>query len=336
VGIVDLSSSAPVVSILTPTFNHERYIRACLESAIGQTDPRWEQIVVDDGSEDGTEAMVRSINDPRIRYIRREHRGIMHLAESYNLALEMSRGTFVAVLEGDDFWPADKIARQLPLFDRPEVVLSWGVALMTSEAGEVVGISPERAVVARMQGMTPGETVGQLLKKNFIPACTVMCRREALIGIGGFQQPPGISTADYPTWLELCRVGTFACTTEDLGFHRSHPLQATQLMLAEINAAMDWGARFVERLPERERRALNVSVAKVHDLERMRHAYVDFGVGRAALRVDQARLARASFRRAMRNGSVTTRLKASVALGCAYLGIDFERVAALGSRVRGR
>ncbi len=46
-----LSSVDPIVSIITPTFNHERYIRDCLESAIAQTDPRWEQLVIDDGSD---------------------------------------------------------------------------------------------------------------------------------------------------------------------------------------------------------------------------------------------------------------------------------------------
>lgn len=330
--------SAPevVVSILTPTYNHARYIRRCLESAIAQTDPRWEQIVVDDGSDDGTEAIIRSIQDPRIRYVRRTHRGIMHLAESYNLALEMSRGAFVAVLEGDDFWPADKIERQLPLFDRPEVVLSWGLASVTDEAGELLRTSPRAEIVARVQGRRPGKTIDALLERNFIPACTVMCRRDALIRIGGFQQPGGMPTTDYPTWLEMCRVGWFAFGNEVLGSHRRHPGQVTDRMKTEIDLALDWGTRFVENLPDDEREALGLSIDEARRVERHRHGYLDYEAGRAALQDDDDVRGRALFRRALPNGSGETRLKASIGLGCSYLGIDLERVATVAGPIADR
>lgn len=331
-----MSASEPVVSILTPTYNHARYIRRCLESAIAQTDPRWEQIVVDDGSDDETEAVIRSIKDPRIRYVRRAHRGIMHLAESYNLALEMSRGEFIAVLEGDDSWPADKIERQLRLFDRPEIVLSWGLATVTDEFGKLLRTSPRPEVVARAQGLTPGETVDALLERNFIPACTVMCRREALLQIGGFQQPGGIPTTDYPTWLELCRVGWFAFGNEVLGTHRRHPGQVTDRMKTEIDLALDVGTRFVERLPDQEREALGLSIDEARRVERHRHGYLDYESGRAALQDHDDVRGRALFRQALRNGSGATRVKAGIGLGCSYLGIDLEDVVARAKPIADR
>jgi glycosyltransferase involved in cell wall biosynthesis len=331
-----LSGSEPIVSIITPTFNHERYIRRCLESAITQTDQRWEQIVVDDGSDDGTEAIIRSIPDPRIRYVRRSHRGIMHLAESYNVALGMSRGDFVAVLEGDDFWPVDKIERQLRLFDRPEIVLAWGLAAVTNEIGEVQRTFPDAAIVARMQVATRGETVRSLLKENFIPACTVMLRRDALAGIGGFQQPDTVPTADFPTWLELCRTGPFASANEVLGFHRQHENQATVQMKPEMDFVLDFGTRFIEQLQDGERDALGVSIDEAHHIRRNRHAHLDYEAGRSTLRINQGSMARALFRRALRNGSTTTRLKASFSLACSYLGLDLDRAAAVANRVLGR
>ena len=331
-----MSTTDPVVSIITPTFNHERYIRHCLDSAIAQTYHPWEQIVVDDGSDDGTEAIVRSIEDPRIRYVRRSHRGITHLAESYNVALGMARGSYVAVLEGDDFWPVDKLERQLRLFDRPEIVLTWGLAAVTNEAGDVQRMSPEAAIAERMQGITPGETVRALLRTNFIPACTVICRRDALARIGGFQQPDAIPTTDFPTWLELCRTGSFASSNEVLGFHRLHEDQVTVQMKSEMDFVLDWGTRFVERLSDAERASLGVSLEEAQHIRRNRHAYLDYEAGRSALLDNQAAIARALFRRALRNGSTTTRSKASFSLACSYLGLDVERMTAAANRVRGR
>jgi glycosyltransferase involved in cell wall biosynthesis len=331
-----LSGIEPIVSIITPTFNHERYIRDCLESAIAQTDPRWEQLVIDDGSTDRTEAIVRSFEDPRIRYVRREQLGIMHLAASYNIALGMARGEFVAVLEGDDLWPADKIERQLPLFDRPEVVLAWGRARLVSEIGEYERTVPTSAFIARMQRRSPGETIRSLLRTNFVPAGTVMCRRDALLRIGGFQQPEDIVTTDYPTWLELCRVGWFASADQVLGFHRRHSDSAGHSNHDEMSLVLYWGARFVERLPDLERERLGVTVAEAHHVERLRRAYLDYGSGRTALEGGHVQQARALFRNGLRHGSRTTQMKSAFGLTCAYLGLDLEQIARVGYRIRGR
>src|SRR5688572_10419542 len=104
------SMMPPLVTILSPTFNQERYVSQCIESALAQTYPHWEQIFVDDGSTDATREVIASYRDPRIRLIALPHRGLGALAESYNEALAVARGSLVGILEGDDAWPADKLA----------------------------------------------------------------------------------------------------------------------------------------------------------------------------------------------------------------------------------
>src|SRR6185437_7226889 len=64
--------SKPVVSIITPTYNHERFIGQCIESVLDQTFPDWEMIIVDDESTDGTGSVLRGYNDQRVNYIRQE------------------------------------------------------------------------------------------------------------------------------------------------------------------------------------------------------------------------------------------------------------------------
>jgi hypothetical protein len=325
----------PVVTIITPTYNHARYIRDTLESTRAQTDGRWEQIVVDDGSSDETAAIVEAFDDPRVRLVRREHRGIMHLAETYNAALELARGRYIAVLEGDDFWPSDKIERQLPLFDRPDIVLTWGVAEITEEAAWFLHLTPPPGAPARLRNRSQAEYVRVLLERNVIPAGTVMARRDALVSIGGFQQPADVPTTDYPTWLALCRVGRFAVTTEVLGAHRRHADQVTKRMKSEMTLAVDWGIRYIKGLPSAERRALGLSDRVLRTIELHRRGYLDYEAGRLALDQGRRAEARALLRRAARTASPGVRLKAGVALLAALVGLDVDGVMAIAKRVRG-
>ena len=107
-------SFTPLVSILTPVYNHERYIHECIESVLIQTYPHWEQVILDNGPNDQTGRIVSEYRDPRIQYYHQENQGIFRLAETYNRALGLCAGRLVAPLEGDDVWPADKLATLVP------------------------------------------------------------------------------------------------------------------------------------------------------------------------------------------------------------------------------
>lgn len=94
--------STPLVSIITPTYNHEKYITECIRSAISQTYQNWEMIIIDDGSTDRTQTLIKSFSDNRIKYIYQEHLGAYQLGLTYNKALNQTKGKFIAILEGDD------------------------------------------------------------------------------------------------------------------------------------------------------------------------------------------------------------------------------------------
>lgn len=118
--------SVPKISIITPTFNHEKYITECIESVVRQTYPNWEMIIIDDGSTDGTPDIIKRYNDSRIIYIRKDHKGIDNLVDSYNRALKISNGEFILILEGDDYIPANRLEIQLLTFKDRKVVFSHG------------------------------------------------------------------------------------------------------------------------------------------------------------------------------------------------------------------
>jgi glycosyltransferase involved in cell wall biosynthesis len=104
--------NSPLVSCIVPVFNGERYLREALDSILSQTYRPLEVIVVDDGSTDGTEALVRLFGE-RIRSLQQTNQGP---AAARNLGLSVAAGEFVTFLDADDLWHPEKLARQIACF----------------------------------------------------------------------------------------------------------------------------------------------------------------------------------------------------------------------------
>jgi glycosyltransferase involved in cell wall biosynthesis len=113
-----VSGEPHVVSCIVPVYNGERYLAEALESILGQTYRSLEVIVVDDGSTDGTAAVLATYRQ-RITCLHQTNAG--HAA-ARNRGLAVARGEFVAFLDADDLWHPEKLARQMARFQaRPEL-----------------------------------------------------------------------------------------------------------------------------------------------------------------------------------------------------------------------
>lgn len=108
------------VSVVIPTYNRGYTITEALASVFSQTFQDFEVIVVDDGSTDDTSDLVRRFGDRRLRYVRRDtRRGV---AAARNLALSMSKGSFISFLDSDDIWKPQKIEYEVAFLERhPQV-----------------------------------------------------------------------------------------------------------------------------------------------------------------------------------------------------------------------
>lgn len=116
------TSGCSKVSVVIATFNRASLLKRAINSALTQSYRNLELIVVDDGSADGTQAVVASIADERVRYIRHEHnRGLA--AAGRNTGIDAARGEFIAFLDDDDEWLPDKIARQVEAIASYEAVV---------------------------------------------------------------------------------------------------------------------------------------------------------------------------------------------------------------------
>lgn len=215
-----------VISILTPTFNHKKYIQTCIKSVMNQTYPYWEMIIVDDGSTDETPKIVGGYKDPRIVYLQTEHRGINYLGENYNHALRISRGELILILEGDDYIPAHRLEVQMPVFENKQVVLSHGKYAYVFD--DRVVVYPNLFKTDELGNRPIGSALKIFLQGfNPIGSQSVMIRKSALLDIGGFTQPKCLPLVDYPTWMKLALNGTFEYIPEVLGFWRRHPQSVT-------------------------------------------------------------------------------------------------------------
>ena len=223
-----------LVSIITPTFNHQSFIGSCIDSVLNQTYEDWEMIIVDDGSSDDTveTALNYAKKDKRIKVFPRANVGIFQLADTYNFALAQSSGEFVAVLEGDDVWEPDKLELQMKAFEAtPDAILSWGDAEITSTTLDPIG--PTRSGDAgenrtAFDNRPVGTVLNQLYLENFISAVTIVIRRTELDAIGGFQHRENLPLVDYPTLLALAVRGPFAYVGKKLAQWRWHPNQVTK------------------------------------------------------------------------------------------------------------
>lgn len=213
----------PLVSIITPTYNHERFIGDCIRSVLSQTFNDWEMIIVDDGSLDRTSGIIQQFTDPRIRYVRQEHLGAYKLGVTYNKALTMARGEFIAILEGDDYWPDYKLERQIPYFTAQGIILTYGECIESNENGKPI-IHRTILVDKDIRENRPiGSALREFVKpQNFIYPRVVMIRKEVLLKIGGFVQPEYLPLVDFPTWCRLALEGEFKSIPQPLGFWRRH------------------------------------------------------------------------------------------------------------------
>jgi glycosyltransferase involved in cell wall biosynthesis len=253
----------PLVSVITPTYNHERFIGPCIESVLAQSYDNWEMIIVDDGSTDHTWDMVQTYlaRDTRIRAFRQENKGIWRLAETYNFALEQSHGELIAVLEGDDLWIASKLATQVPFHTLGRYAISFGQIQYIDVLGRFISQEayPDVRRAPFLNNPDPRDLFIRLIRSEyFIPAVTAMVSREHLTQLGGFQQPGYLPLVDYPTWLHIgANSGNFGFIREIIGYWRKFSGQTTWLHARDI-AGGEY--QFTLELIERKQLDLGVPV----------------------------------------------------------------------------
>ena len=167
----------PTVSVIIPTYNRAHLISRAIKSVLTQTYQNFEIIVVDDGSKDNTEEVVKSFRDKRIRYIR--HKKNKGAPAARNTGIRTAKGKYVALQESDDEWLSKKLEEQMKAFEcaPPNVgVVYSGVWLISKEKRKL--LMPHKE----------GNIHKDILRGCYIGTPTVVVKKECFSKAGMFDE----------------------------------------------------------------------------------------------------------------------------------------------------
>jgi glycosyltransferase involved in cell wall biosynthesis len=187
----------PEVSVIIPTRNRRRFLGRAIRSALFQTGVELEVLVVDDGSTDGTEEMLSSVQNARLRYLR--NAVPVGVGAARNIGISRANGRWIAFLDDDDVWAPTKVAQQVEAMVTNRKSWSYAGDVMVDEALNILSGGPPPP---------PDDVVRLLHRHNSVPAgaSNVLVAADALAAAGPFD-PELTTSEDWDMWIRLARIG---------------------------------------------------------------------------------------------------------------------------------
>ena len=198
----------PLVSIIMPAYNAEKYIEESIKSVCNQTYENWELLIINDCSNDSILQIVQkfSVQDKRIKYFNQDsNQGV---AEARNRGFKESKGEYIAFLDSDDLWEKEKLEKQIKFMENNKINFSFTNYIKVSDEGNFIKkvYCPEKL------------NYKEALKGNKIGCLTVVIRKSSLNNV--FM--PKLKHEDYATWLQVLKKGNTAyCLQEFLAKYRT-------------------------------------------------------------------------------------------------------------------
>ncbi len=211
----------PRISVIMPVYNGEKYLRQAMESILNQSFSDFEFIIINDGSTDRTEEIVKSYNDPRIVYLKNERN--LGLSRSYNKGIGACRGQYLARMDADDISAPNRFERQIQfLKKRPYVDIVGSSLTFIDEKGRKCG-------VWRRQLDHTDIKFSSLFSTPMIHP-TIMGKTEVFKS--HLYNEELYNSEDYELWSRLLfEIGTrFGNIHEPLLFYRTYPNSFTQTL----------------------------------------------------------------------------------------------------------
>lgn len=250
-----------VVTVVIPTYNRARDLAVALDSVRKQTYSEWEAIVVDNHSSDNTREVVGRFNDARIKFVEITNNGL--IAASRNLGIRHASGKFVAFLDSDDFWTAEKLEKSVNWLNQGFDVVYHDMHIV-STARIYLGA---RKLITRQLASPVFDDL--LINGNALPTSSVVLRKDVLDNVGGFREDVEIIAGeDFDLWLQL------ACVTQ-----RFKRIEGVLGYLTRSNSNEFSSSRLISILSETEKRYLCRLSAE--DRERAHANWIDYALVRA-------------------------------------------------------
>jgi glycosyltransferase involved in cell wall biosynthesis len=255
----------PLVSVIVASYNYARFIGQMLENLRAQTYHNWECVIVDDGSTDDTEAVVKSYAklDPRIKFIRQSNQ---RQGAARNTGIENSTGTYIQFLDADDLIESKKLELQVAYLDlHPEVDITYSGARYFTEEN-----INERAL-SRQYSMWDGgawmpEISGEgkvllptLLRNNIMAVNSPLVRRRVIDEVGLFDVRL-TPVEDWDYWIRCAAKGLsfqFQDVAESRALVRAHEMSASKDQRRMLRATLLMRRKLQTLLVDRDLREQN-------------------------------------------------------------------------------
>ena len=280
-----------LVSVIMPFLNVAPFLGEAIESVRAQTYPRWELLLCDDGSTDGSRDIARryaALDPERIRHLTHPDGGTHGASAARNLGIAAARGEVIALLDGDDVWFPTKLEEQLAILaERPDADALYGV---TELWYGWTGAPDDASRDTRPSGGIPSNTLlaprallaGMLRRELLVPCtCSIVVRADAVRRSGGFVDEFRHIYTDVAFYSRLSLVASVLYVERCWDRYRRHPTSAYSEVQrrGEGRAArrrwLEWLDRYLDGTDARDDRELRVAVRA--SLRRVRYPWV-FGV----------------------------------------------------------
>jgi len=210
-------NSQPLVSVLMPVYNAEKHLREAVDSILNQSYRNVEFVIVNDGSTDGSEDIIRSYTDPRIRLLlNAENKGLIY---SLNYGISACQGAYIARMDADDVCMQKRIAEQVAFMEQhPAIGVCGCDYTQFSDEGE----QAFRALSEH------DEILSQMIFNSSVVHPSLMLRRAVLQDFDPVFNPGYHHSEDYELWSKLILHTRFSAVHQLLFRYRIHPAQVTQ------------------------------------------------------------------------------------------------------------
>ena len=207
------SNKQSLISIIMNCYNGEEYLAKSLESVLSQTYQNWELIFWDNQSKDKSADIFKNYNDNRFKYFyANEHTS---LYKGRNLAIEKSKGDFVAFLDVDDFWEKNKLELQMPYFDDPKVGLVFTNYWLFKE-------KQKKKKIYIKTKLPKGKIYNELINSYCIGILTTVLRKEVYLKLEKKFDERFSIIGDFDLFLRLSKITLFESIQKPLAIYRLH------------------------------------------------------------------------------------------------------------------
>lgn len=202
-----------LVSVVIPTYNRCRDLERALRSVLQQTLDSFEIVVVDNHSEDGTDALISGLNSDRIRLIKIHNNGV--IAASRNKGIQEAKGKYIAFLDSDDWWTPEKLQLSVDALERENDFVYHELWVVRSEAP----YASRRPI--HVKTLSPPVFNDLLEKGGVIATSSVVVRTELIKKVNGFSEEKElVIVEDYDCWLRIAKLSNrFYCLPGFYGYY---------------------------------------------------------------------------------------------------------------------